>query len=211
MKATNLARNIKRHRISAFTRAFGALLLVVAFGFSAVGRDTTSKDSEASYEPSSSPGSGQQFLEKFVGDWDVEKRFHSRVHGLVTSKGECHQVMINGGQFLKSEFIFYGNGTNSTGVGIIGFEPSTGLFTSVWADSRSTKMSFRQSKAPFNGERIIMLSQTLGNGTVREADLSRNETHLEDNGQKIIHQQFAIEPDGSERLIFELILTKKSQ
>ena len=210
MKALNLTHFLKRCQISVCLRGFCILSLVLIFGYSASGRGETNKDAEARYEPRSSPGSGQQFLEKFVGDWEVEKVFHSRTHGVVTTKGECHQALINGGRFLKSDFIFYGNGTNSTGVGLIGFEPDTGFFTSVWADSRSTKMSFRQSKAPFDGQRIITFSQALGNGGVREADLSRNETHLENNGRKIIHQQFVANTNGTERVVFELILTKKN-
>ena len=30
------------------------------------------KDPQASFEPRSKPGAGQKFLEKFVGDWDVQ-------------------------------------------------------------------------------------------------------------------------------------------
>jgi len=42
---------------------------------------------------------------------------------------------------------FDGPGGKTTGTGLIGFEPETGKFTSVWIDSRQTRMSLRS--APF--------------------------------------------------------------
>jgi hypothetical protein len=167
------------------------------------------KDQEAAYDPRSSSGAGQKFLEKFAGDWTVEKRFHPRTGDPVVTKGECHQAMIHDGKFLKSDFVFRSETTNVTGTGLVGFEPATGLFTSVWADSHSTRMSIRQSKEPFNGSEIMLSSLPTANG-VREARLSKNVTVLTDDGKKIVHKQFAIEADNSERLMFELILTRKS-
>ncbi len=168
------------------------------------------KDPQAGYDPRSAPGEGQKLLEKLVGDWDVEEIFHPRTGDPVITKGECRQTMINDGRFLKSEFVFHDGATNATGLGLVGFEADSGLFTSVWADSRSTKMSIRQSKDRFDGHEIIMSSFPMAGG-VREARPSRNRTRLVDDGRKIIHQQFAINPDDTERLMMELILTKKSQ
>jgi hypothetical protein len=65
-----------------------------------------------------------------VGDWEVAKTFHPRSGDPVRQKGECRQTMIHGGQFLQSDFTFHGV-EKTTGTGLIGFEPATGLFTSV--------------------------------------------------------------------------------
>lgn len=165
---------------------------------------------QSTYDPGSGPGAGQKFLEKFAGNWDVKKIFHPRTGDPVIAKGECHQKMINDGRFLQSEFVFYNVQTNTTGIGLTGFDPASGLFTSVWADSRSTKMSIRQSKVPFDGNEIVLFSVPLTNG-VREARPSRDVTRLTDNDRKIIHQQYAINPDKTERLMLELILTQRSQ
>src|SRR5262245_1276851 len=109
------------------------------------------KDPQSAIEPRSGPGSGQKFLEKFVGDWDVVKSFHPRSGDPVRAKGECKQTMMHEGRFLKSEFVFEGAQGKTTGLGIIGFDTTTGTFTSVWTDSRSTRMSFRAGKDKFNG------------------------------------------------------------
>jgi len=167
------------------------------------------KDPQSAIEPRSGPGAGQKFLQKFVGEWDVAKTFHPRSGDPIQQKGECRQSMINGGRFLKSEFVFQTNQGQGTGVGLIGFEPESGLFTSVWTDSRQTRMSFRRSKEKFNGEEIVLYSQSLEEGP-KETRRSRTVTRLEDNGNTIVHRQYNAAADGKERLIMELRLTRKS-
>lgn len=168
------------------------------------------KDPQSTYEPRSAPGAGQKFLERFVGDWDVQKSFFPRTGEPVRQKGECKQTMMHGGRFLRSEFVFGEGESKTTGTGIIGFEPSTGLFTSVWTDSRATRMSLRQSQDKFNGEEIVLFSKTLEEGG-REARRSRTLTRLEENGRKIVHRQYTAGQVGSERLVMELVMTRKAE
>ena len=78
----------------------------------------------------------QKVLERFVGTWDVAKTFHPRSGEPVQTRGECRQEMIHGGRYLRSEFIFDGDAGKTTGTGLVGFEPDTGLFTSVWTSWR---------------------------------------------------------------------------
>ena len=164
------------------------------------------KDPQASVEPKSKPGAGQKYLEKFVGDWEVAKTFHPRVGEPIKQKGECHQTMIHGGRFLQSEFTFEADGGKTTGTGTIGFEPETGKFTSVWIDSRQTRMSFRQAEGKFDGEQIVLFSKELES---KEGRRSKTITKMVDEGKKIVHRQFSIAQDNTERLMMELVLTKK--
>jgi hypothetical protein len=166
------------------------------------------KDAQSAIEPRSGPGAGQKFLERFVGEWDLAKSFHPRSGDPVRQKGDCKQSMIHDGRFLKSEFTFVSGDAKTTGTGIVGFDTPTGLFTSVWTDSRSTRMSLRQSKEKFNGEEIVLFSQGLGEGA-KEARQSRTVTRLEDNGNRIVHRQYGLNADGKERLVLELLLTRK--
>jgi hypothetical protein len=116
--------------------------------------------------------------------------------------------MINWGRFLRSEFVFHGGGADTTGLGLIGFEAESGKFTSVWTDSRQTRMSIRESEDRFNGDEIVLYSRSLG-GDVKDARRSRTVTRLEDGGRKIAHRQYVPGPDGKERLIMELLMTRK--
>jgi hypothetical protein len=168
------------------------------------------KDPQSKFEPRSNPGEGQEFLEKFVGDWDVAKAFHPRSGDPVRQKGTCRQAMIHGGRFLQSEFTFTRGDAKTTGTGTIGFESATGLFTSVWTDSRSTRMSFRQGKEKFDGKQIVLHGRSLG-GVGRESRASRTVTRLEGGGDKIVHRQYVAGDDGKERLIMELVLTRKAK
>jgi hypothetical protein len=167
------------------------------------------KDPQQAIEPRSGPGAGQKFLEQFVGEWEVEKKFFPRGGGEPgVSKGTCKQEMIHGGRFLRSEFVFDGPTGKSTGTGVIGFEPDSGLFTSTWIDSRQTRMSFRKSKEKFGGEKIELFGQALGGEP--EARKSKTVTTLEDKGAKIVHKQFSIPTDGAaERQVMELVMTRK--
>ena len=167
------------------------------------------KDPQSSFEPRSGPGAGQKYLEKFVGDWDVEKTFYPRTGEPSRQKGECRQSMMHEGRFLKSEFTFEQGDRKTTGTGIVGFEPASGKFTSVWTDSRSTRMSLRQSQEKFNGEEIVLHSRSLAEG--KETRRSRTVTRLEENGRKIVHRQYNLSPDGKERLIMELVLVRKAE
>ena len=167
------------------------------------------KDPQSSYEPRSEPGEGQKFLARFVGEWEVVKTFYPRSGDPVQTKGECRQTMINGGRFLQSEFIFHQDGKDSTGLGVIGFEPDTGKFTSFWTDSRSTRMSVRQSEDRFSGDEIVLYSRSL-DPEAKDARRSRTNTHLEDDGRKIVHRQVSVTPDGKERLVMEMVLTRKA-
>jgi hypothetical protein len=186
-----------------------AVLLTLALTATAAQPPRDRKDPQSTYEPRSRPGAGQKFLEKFVGDWEVAKAFYPRAGAPARTKGECRQRMIHGGRFLQSEFVFGQGPTRTTGTGLIGFEADLGTFTSVWVDSRATRMSLRQSQGRFNGEEIVLFSRTLGDGG-KEARRSRTVTRLEDGGRKIVHRQYAVERDGKERLMMELLLTRKA-
>lgn len=171
-------------------------------------RDGQSKrDPQNAIEPRSGPGVGQEFLKKFAGEWTVEKSFFRANGEVVKSAGTCLQTMIHGGRFLQSDFKF-GTGDNiTTGTGVIGFDSSTGKFTSTWYDSRSTRFSLRQSSEKFDGKQITLVGAGLSTDE-KAPRKSRTVTSLDDDGKKIVHRQFGVNPDGSDRLVMQLVMTK---
>jgi hypothetical protein len=173
---------------------------------SAPAQNPGTKDPQAAFEPLSKPGEGQKFLEHFVGVWDVEKAFFPRSGPATRQKGTVRQTMIHGGRFLQCEFTFQRGDEKTTGTGLIGFDAATGLFTSVWVDSRSTRLSLRHSKEKFDGKQIVLFSRSLAEDNNGKA--SRTVTRLEDNGRRIVHRQYTAGDDGKERLVMELLLTK---
>lgn len=188
-------------------RITAVLALIACFLIAADDPPQTKKD--APFEPRSTPGAGQKLLEKFVGDWDVAKAFFPRTGPAVRAEGHCRQTMIHDGRFLQSDFVFEQGGKKTTGLGIIGFEPETGTFTSFWTDARQTRMSIRQSRDPFDGRQIVLYSRSL-EPEGKDARRSKTVSRLEDEGRKLIHRQYALGSDGEERLMMELIMTRKN-
>lgn len=184
------------------TIAIAASLLITA-----VRAAQEQKGAQSTFEPRSSPGAGQKLLEQFTGDWSVTKTFHPRTGEPTRVEGRCHQAMIHDGRFLQSDFVFELGGKKTTGLGIIGFEPESGRFTSFWTDSRQTRMSVRQSQDPFDGEQIVLYSRSL-EPTGKEARRSKTVSRLEAGGRKLVHRQYALGPGGEERLVMELVMVK---
>jgi hypothetical protein len=168
------------------------------------------RDPQSAFEPRSGPGAGQKHLETFVGDWDVEKTFYPRGGDPAKTKGTCRQTMIHDGRFLQSEFVFEQDEKKPTGLGLVGFDPESGQFTTVWTDSRSARMSLRQSQEPFNGKEIVLHSRSIEKDA-RGARTSRTITRMEANGDRIVHRQYTVSADGQERLIMELNMSRKSK
>jgi hypothetical protein len=183
--------------------------MVVAAGLliAAAGPVDGQEAPQTPFEPRSSPGAGQRLLEKFAGDWIVIKTFYPRSGEPIRAEGRCHQAMIHEGRFLQSDFVFRQGGKATTGLGIIGFEPESGRFTSFWTDSRQTRMSVRQSRHPFDGRQIVLYSRSLDDGD--EARRSKTISRLEDDGRKLVHRQYALGPGGEERLMMELVMTRQ--
>ena len=61
--------------------------------------------------------------------------------------------------------------------------------------------------AKFDGKQIVLFGK--GRGDEKQRYESKTVTILEDNGNKIVHKQFSVGPDGQDRLVMERIMTKK--
>ena len=167
------------------------------------------KDPQQPFEPKAAPGEGQKFLAKMAGEFAVAKTFYQRTPGAepTETSGTCKQEMVHDGRFLRSEFAFDGPAGKTTGTGTIGFEPATGTFTSTWIDSRQTRMSFRRSKDKFDGAAIVLYGVAFEE--VKDGRRSKTVTRLEDDGNRIVHRQFSIASDETERIVMQLELTRK--
>lgn len=186
-----------------------APLVVAACLLIAADPPAARNDPQAKFEPRSGPGAGQKLLAEFAGDWDVVKIFHPRTGEPVRAVGECRQRMIHDGRFLQSDFVFREGQRATTGMGLIGFEPESGTFTSFWTDSRQTRMSVRQSRDKFDGTQIVLYSRSL-EADGKEARRSKTVSRIDADRRTLIHRQFSLGPDGEERLMMELIMTRKA-
>jgi hypothetical protein len=185
-------------------------LLVAAGGLAAAQPPADKKDPQAKFEPKSKPGEGQAFLARMAGDWDVVKTFHLKAGEPTKTLGTCKQAMTQDGRFLQSDFVFDGPAGKTTGTGLIGFEPETGKFTSVWIDSRQTRMSFRQGEEKFDGKTVRLVGRNLGEAPKDGGRVSRTTTTLDADNNRVVHRQVSVEADGTERLVMQLVLTRRA-
>ncbi len=194
--------------------SFFALLLVSASFV--LGADEPAKkpqspaDPLAKVEPRSTPGAGQAYLARFAGEWEVARAIYPTNGGEPRrATGHVSQKMIQDGRFLQSDFVFEQSGRKSTGQGIIGWEPESGLFTSIWIDSRQTRMSMRQSKEKFDGQKIVLISKSL-EPDGKETRRSKTISSIDPDGNKIVHRQYSLpsQPGGEERLFMEMVFTR---
>ena len=196
--------------LTTATRRLSTAFLLAALGLAAQDPAAPQRprtDPQAGFEPNSAPGAGQEFLAKMAGEFDVAKAFYLGPVP-IRSTGTCRQELLHGGRFLRSEFSFDGLGA-STGTGLIGYESAPDRFTSVWVDSRATRMSMRRSQVPFDGERIILESASLDpSSPSREARKTRTITTIEDEGRRVVHRQYIIQDGQDDRLMMELIMTR---
>ena len=173
------------------------------------------KDAQSSFEPRSRPGAGQKYLESFVGDWEVVKVFHARAGEPVRTPGTCRQTMIHDGRFLQSEFVFDQGGRKSTGMGLIGFDTRDRPVHQRLDGLPPDADVLAAEPPPFDGKEIVLFSRTLdeegkGQGQGQGPPPSRTVSRIEAGGLKIVHRQFNAGPDGKERLIMELVMTRKA-
>jgi len=184
-------------------------LLTIAFSMVISASGQEKKSDRSKFEPRSEPGAGQGLLKRFEGDWDVTKTMYRQTGDPTRATGRCRQMMIHDGRFLQSDFTFEQGGRKTTGLGLIGFEPESGTFTSFWTDSRQTRMSVRQSRDRFDGQQIVLYSKSL-EADGKEARRSKTVSRLEDGDRKLIHRQYNLGPEGQERLFMELTMTRRT-
>lgn len=160
------------------------------------------------YEPSNAPGAGQKLLAQFVGNWSVVNTFYPAQGKPRVTNGTCKQYMVKDGKFLESDFTFSNaDGSKTSGTGISGFDSKTNRFTTVWFDSRRTEMSIRQSDGKFDGKNIALWATPLDNDNPGRKTVAR--AHLEKNGHVLVYAHYLVGPDGKERMMFQMLMTRQ--
>src|SRR3954453_8895205 len=74
-------------------KSFTTTILACGLLVGAASAQQAPKEAQSTYEPRSTPGLGQKHLQKFVGDWDVQKVFYPATGEPVRVSGECRQSM----------------------------------------------------------------------------------------------------------------------
>ncbi len=87
------------------------------------------------------PGKPHEYLERFVGNWDMTMRMPIG-EGMppMETKGSSVNTMILGGRYLMTETKYDFMGTLADGVGLTGFDNGRKVFKSLWLSTLETGM-----------------------------------------------------------------------
>jgi len=165
------------------------------------------KDPQSSYEPRSTPGLGQKYLQKFVGEWEVQKVFYPATGEPVRAGGEC-PVDDPEWKVLAVGIRLRQGGPEIDGAGNHRVRARVGKIYQFLGRLPSDPHVSASSREPFDGDKIVLYSLSLepaGKDSRRSKTISR----LEDKGGKLVHRQFALGLGGEERLMMELLMTRK--
>ncbi len=89
----------------------------------------------------SKPGENHKHLERFVGTWTTTHRVWMDPAGKPTeTKGRATFKWILGGRYLLQDLEGVMMGMTYTGLGLSGYDNVRNVFTSVWADTKSTQI-----------------------------------------------------------------------
>jgi len=109
----------------------------------------------------------KELLKHFAGTWDVEMTFA----GMPPSKGTETNHLLTHGLVLVTEYRApMGPGQEFEGHGLMGFNPRTGAWTSVWADSMDPNISINEGTWSADGKTFTVEDEIdMGMGPVRMA------------------------------------------
>ena len=131
------------------------------------------------------------------------------------SPGTCRQTMIHDGRFLQSEFVFEQAGRKSTGLGLTGFEPQIGPI-----HHRLDRFPPDPHVVPPEPRAVRRQTDRLVQPVVRGSRYHQRPgagrllaDRQPDRGQRPADRSSSVQhrPDGKERLIMELVLTRRAK
>ena len=120
-----------------------AMLLMVATCVSAQ-QDMSPEQAEAmmAWQKAATPGEFHAFFGKYAGQWQVDGLYWMAPEAEpIPSQSKCSSKMILGGRFLMEEFDGVSMGMPFQGLGITGYDNTTGQVTMVWYDNMGTVTS----------------------------------------------------------------------
>lgn len=118
-----------------------ALLLAAAAAGPAVGADADEGDPDAMMQAwieASKPGEHHERLAAMAGQWNVRIRYWAAPGAEPEeTRGMAKNELILGGRFLQQEYKGSFMGEPFLGLGLEGYDPGRGVYTSDWRDSMS--------------------------------------------------------------------------
>jgi len=121
------------------------------------------------WQKAATPGEVHAFLAKKSGKWKITgKMWMAPGTDPVVSESTAVAEMILGGRFLKEEMKGTSMGMPFEGLGITGYDNTTGIVTSVWYDNMGTVTSMFTGKYETPGEPLELTGHIPPDTTIRQ-------------------------------------------
>jgi len=109
-------------------------------------------DYMAQYMKAIAPGPHHKAFEKRVGEWDAVIKLWAGGPGSepMESQGKCTYELVLDGRFLKQQMEGTIMGMPFVGMGVSGFDKTSGKHTSYWIDSMGTQSVYSEGECSDN-------------------------------------------------------------
>ena len=94
---------------------------------------------QAAWEKAAAPGMVHAYLAEKAGDWSIAMRYWMMPGAEpMASESTSHAEMILGGRFLQEKVSGTANGMPFEGMGVTGYDNTTGMVQAYWVDNMGT-------------------------------------------------------------------------
>ncbi len=194
----------------------GAVLLMVAAV--AVAQQDTKTDAQAcdvdqeaamaAWMKAATPGEFHKFFAKKSGSWNIHTKMWMEPGAPpMETDGTAESEMILGGRYLKEKFMGTSMGMPFEGLGITGYDNTTGVVTSIWLDSMGTMTTIMTGKYEKPGEPLELHATMLDPSTMTEMKIRTVTTFVSVDEQ--LFEYYMTVPDMGEVKSMEIVYTRQ--
>ena len=158
------------------------------------------------YEKMGTPGEPHHALARLAGTWATAIRFWGPDGSPTESSGVCEQRMLLGGRFLEQQFTGEMMGSPFEGIGITGYDNTTGKYVSTWIDSMSTAILFFEGTSSRDGRTITQ--EATCEDPVRGPMKWRSMTMIP-NDTTVLFEMYGTDKNGKEEKMMEITYTRQ--
>ena len=116
------------------------LALTVGTAFAAEGREMTEEEMMKVWMEAASPDAHHEGLAQMAGEWAFTTRSYENPEAATVSTGTTVKTMIMGGRYLQEDTQGESFGMPFHGMGLTGYNKTTGKYEWVWFDNMSTAL-----------------------------------------------------------------------
>ena len=127
-------------RLSLWLVAIAVFALTVCPAFAAEGQEMTEEEMMKAWMEAASPDAHHEGLAQMAGEWTFTTRSYENPEAATVSTGTTVKTMIMGGRYLQEDTQGESFGMPFHGMGLTGYNKTTGQYEWVWFDNMSTAL-----------------------------------------------------------------------